>query len=60
MNSKTFKNEAEAIATLAPLFKAGRISNYTPVTAFGRTTVKIWVGVWKPLTTDLFNLLVKA
>lgn len=60
MTSKTFKNEAEAIATLAPLFKAGKISNYTPVTAFGRTTVKIWVGVWKPLTEALFDRLVTA
>jgi hypothetical protein len=57
--TKTFTNQAEAVAALAPLFKAGRISSYTPVTAFGRTTVKIWVGTWKPLTVDLFNLLVK-
>lgn len=60
MTAKTFKNEAEAIATLAPLFKAGRISNYTPVTAFGRTTVKIWVGTWKPLTEALFDRLAAA
>lgn len=57
---KTFKNQQEAIAALAPLFKAGRISSYTPVTAFGRTTVKIWVGTWAPLTEALFDRLVAA
>lgn len=57
---KTFKNQQEAIAALAPLFKAGKISSYTPVTAFGRTTVKIWVGTWKPLTEALFDRLVLA
>jgi len=55
---KTFKDQQEAIATLAPLFKAGKISSYTPVTAFGRTTVKIWVGTWAPLTEALFARLV--
>lgn len=57
---KTFKNQAEAVAALAPLFAAGKISSYTPVTAFGRTTVKIWVGTWAPLTEALFDRLVSA
>lgn len=54
---KTFKNQAEAAAVLGPMFKAGKISSYTPVTAFGRTTVKIWVGTWAPLTEALFDRL---
>lgn len=61
MTAKTFKNQAEAIATLAPLYKAGKVSSYTPVTTFGRTTVKVWFcGAWKPLTESLFNALVAA
>jgi hypothetical protein len=57
---KTFKNQAEAIAILTPLYKAGKISIYTPTTAFGRTTVKIWMGTWRPLTEALFDRLVSA
>jgi hypothetical protein len=57
--AKTFKNEAEAVAVLAPLFHAGKIHTYTPVTAFGKTTVKIWMGAgWLKLTNDRFNALV--
>lgn len=57
--TKTFKNEAEAIQVLAPLYAAGKIHTYTPVTAFGRTTVKIWMGAgWLKLTNDRFDALV--
>ena len=57
--AKTFKNEAEAIQTLAPLYAAGKIREYTPVTAFGRTTVKIWMGAgWLKLTNERFAALV--
>ena len=52
--AKTFKNQAEAIAILAPLFKAGRIDNYRPVTTFGRTTVKVWSNGWFALTEAKF------
>lgn len=56
--AKTFKNTAEVVAVLAPLFAAGRISTYTPVTAFGRTTVKIWMGAgWLTLTNERFAAL---
>lgn len=57
--AKTFKNEAEVIAVLAPLHAAGKIHTYTPVTAFGRTTVKIWMGAgWLKLTNERFAALV--
>jgi hypothetical protein len=56
---KTFKNQAEAIQVLAPLYADGKIREYTPVTAFGRTTVSIWMGAgWLKLTNDRFNALV--
>lgn len=57
--TKTFKNEAEVIAVLAPLFHAGKIGTYTPVNAFGRVTVKIWMGAgWLKLTNERFAALV--
>lgn len=61
MTSKTFQNQAEAIALVSPLFHAGKIDCFTPHTTFGRTTVKVlcW-GSWKPLTNSLFNALVSA
>jgi len=38
-----------------------KIKEFTPVTAFGRTTVKIWMGAgWLKLTNDRFNALVAA
>jgi hypothetical protein len=56
---KTFKNAAEATTILAPLFHAGKIHTYTPVTAFGRTTVLVWMGAgWLKLTNDRFSALV--
>lgn len=59
--AKTFKNEAEAVAILAPLYAAGKIDIYTPVTAFGRTTVKIWMGAgWLKLSNERFSALVAA
>jgi len=57
--TKTFQNQAEAIAVLAPLYAAGKIKEYTPVTAFGRTTVKVWMGAgWLKLTNERFAALV--
>lgn len=58
MNAKTFKDAAEATAILSAL-KGGQLK-FAPITAFGRTTVKIYVGVWKTLNVDLFNRLVAA
>jgi len=59
--TKTFTNQAEAIAVLAPLYAAGKIKEFTPTTAFGRTTVTIWMGAgWLKLTNDRFNALVVA
>ncbi|MGY4222709.1 hypothetical protein ACVMIH_000070 [Bradyrhizobium sp. USDA 4503] len=61
MTAKTFKNQAEAVALLGPLYKSGKIDTFTPVTAFGKTTVKVWFcGGWKPLTEALLNTLVAA
>ncbi|MGW1422734.1 hypothetical protein ACWAT4_21770 [Bradyrhizobium manausense] len=61
MTAKTFKNQAEAIALVSPLFHAKKIGCFTPVSTFGKTTVKVFVwGGWKPLTDSLFNALVAA
>ncbi len=57
--AKTFKNQDEATQVLSPLFHAGKIGVFTPVTAFGRTTVKVWMGAgWLKLTEDRFARLV--
>jgi len=61
MTAKTFKNQAEAITLVSPLALSKKIKCFTPVTTFGRTTVKVFVwGSWKPLTESLFNALVAA
>lgn len=57
--AKTFTNQAEAIAILGPLYKAGKIDTYTPSTVRGRTTVKVWMGAgWLTLTEERFAALV--
>jgi hypothetical protein len=57
--TKTFKNQIEATAVMAPLHKAGKVQLWRPVTAFGRTTVSIFHGAgWLTLTTAEFAALV--
>lgn len=59
--SKTFKNQAGAIAVMGPLFKAGKIQQWRPVTAFGRTTASVFRGAgWLTLTNAEFAALIEG
>ncbi len=51
MTAKTFKTQTEASQVMGPLYKAGKVLAWRPVTCCGRVTVSVFMGAaWLKLT----------